>query len=108
MIKKRNKFQLGLMLVALPFVATAAASAHQWIASATPIAAPEAVTANVSADRIHNITLNSNGTFRILKAKVLQILKSTSFAMARLPKRQSLTRRDLSKSTTLLKVLTLS
>jgi len=61
MIKKRNKFQLGLMLVALPFVATAAASAHQWISSATPIAAPEAVTANVSADRIHNITLNSNG-----------------------------------------------
>ena len=62
MIKKRNKFQLGLMLVALPFVATAAASAHQWISSATPIAAPEAVTAqNISADRIHNITLNSNG-----------------------------------------------
>ena len=62
MIKKRNKFQLGLMLVALPFVATAAASAHQWISSATPIAAPEAVTAqSVNADRIHNITLNSNG-----------------------------------------------
>lgn len=62
MIKKRNKFQLGLMLVALPFVATAAASAHQWISSATPIAAPEAVAAqNISADRIHNITLNSNG-----------------------------------------------
>lgn len=62
MIKKRNKFQLGLMLVALPFVATAAASAHQWMSSATPIAAPEAVTAqNISADRIHNITLNSNG-----------------------------------------------
>ncbi|WP_157665034.1 carboxypeptidase-like regulatory domain-containing protein [Mariniblastus fucicola] len=62
MIKKRNKFQLGLMLVALPFVATAAASAHQWISSATPIAAPEAVTAvNASADRLHNITLNSNG-----------------------------------------------
>ena len=61
MIKKRNKFQLGLMLVALPFVATAAASAHQWISSATPIAAPESVNANVSADRIHNITLNSTG-----------------------------------------------
>jgi len=50
------------MLVALPFVATAAASAHQWISSATPIAAPEALaTAMVSADRLHNITLNSNG-----------------------------------------------
>ena len=62
MIKKRNKFQLGLMLVALPFVATAAASAHQWISSGTPIAAPEAlVTAKVTADRLHNITLNSNG-----------------------------------------------
>lgn len=62
MIKKRNKFQLGLMLVALPFVATAAASAHQWISSTTPIASPESVTAtSVSADRIHNITLNSTG-----------------------------------------------
>ena len=62
MIKKRNKFQLGLMLAALPFVATAAASAHQWISSTSPIAAPEAVAAaRVSADRIHNITLNRNG-----------------------------------------------
>jgi len=61
MIKKRNKFQLGLMLVALPFVATAAASAHQWMSSTTPIGAPEAVTASVSADRLHNITLNSAG-----------------------------------------------
>lgn len=62
MIKKRNKFQLGLMLIALPFVATAAASAHQWISSSTPIAAPEAVAATkVSADRLHSITLNSNG-----------------------------------------------
>jgi methionine-rich copper-binding protein CopC len=62
MIKKRNKFQLGLMLIALPFVATAAASAHQWISSATPIEAPEALaSAKVQADRLHNITLNSNG-----------------------------------------------
>lgn len=62
MIKKRNKFQLGLMLVALPFVATAAASAHQWMSSATPISAPDAVTGqHISADRIHNITLNSSG-----------------------------------------------
>jgi len=50
------------MLIALPFVATAAASAHQWISSATPIAAPEVLaTAMVSADRLHNITLNRNG-----------------------------------------------
>lgn len=49
------------MLVALPFVATAAASAHQWISSATPIEAPESVTMRVSADRLHKITLNSTG-----------------------------------------------
>ena len=59
---KRNKLQLGLMLVALPFVATAAASAHQWISSTSPISAPDAVaSARVSADRIHNIALNRSG-----------------------------------------------
>ena len=62
MIKKRNKFQLGLMLAALPFVATAAASAHQWMAASSPITAPEAVVAaELPADRIHNIALNRNG-----------------------------------------------
>ena len=62
MIKKRNKFQLGLMLVALPFVATAAASAHQWISSTSPISAPEAITSSrISADRVHNIALNRSG-----------------------------------------------
>ncbi len=62
MIKKRNKFQLGLMLAALPFMATAAASAHQWISSTSPIEAPGAVaSAQVSADRIHSISLNRNG-----------------------------------------------
>ena len=61
MIKKWNKVQLGLMLIALPFVATAAASAHQWISSSAPIEAPQSVSEQVSADRIHQITLNSTG-----------------------------------------------
>ena len=61
MTKKWNKIQLGLMLIALPFVATAAASAHQWISSAAPIESPDSITAQVSADRLHEITLNSTG-----------------------------------------------
>ena len=61
MIKKWNKVQLGLMLIALPFIATAAASAHQWISSSAPIEAPQQVSERVSADRIHQITLNSTG-----------------------------------------------
>jgi hypothetical protein len=63
MIKKWNKIQLGLMLVALPFAATAAASAHQWISANSPIEAPAAVVeaSQANAQRIHNITLNRAG-----------------------------------------------
>lgn len=61
MNKKWNKIQLGLLLIALPFVATAAASAHQWISSAAPIEAPASVNSQVTADRTHQISLNSTG-----------------------------------------------
>lgn len=62
MIKKWNKIQLGLMLVALPFVATAAASAYQSISNNAPIEVPAAVVdAQLNAQRIHNITLNNAG-----------------------------------------------
>ena len=61
-MKKRNKIQWALTLAALPFLATAAASAHQWISTNSLIEAPVIATdgTQVSA-RVHNIVLNRNG-----------------------------------------------
>ncbi len=60
-MKKRNKIQWALMLAALPFLATAAASAHQWISANSPIDAPVIADGNFSSARVHNIVLNRNG-----------------------------------------------
>lgn len=52
------------MLIALPFVATAAASAHKMMSETTAIEAPASVVAAdsvIGVQRIHNVTLNRNG-----------------------------------------------
>ena len=61
--------KLGLYVIALPLVATAAASAHQWITNNEPvteISVPTAVVssstvARVNAIRNHTVTLNDEG-----------------------------------------------
>lgn len=60
--------KLGIYVFALPLVATAAASAHQWMSANTVLAvapAPAAVTtpavARINAVRNHTITLNEDG-----------------------------------------------
>lgn len=60
-MKKRNKIQWALTLAALPFLATAAASAHQWISANSPIEAPVIADGSHASARVHNIVLNRNG-----------------------------------------------
>jgi len=60
-------FKLGVYIFALPLVATAAASAHQWMTSSTILAMPApAVVTNssvttINALRNHTITINEDG-----------------------------------------------
>ena len=63
-----NVLKLGVYVFALPLVATAAASAHQWMTSNAAIAVvpPPAVVNNTSATRInalrnHTVTINEDG-----------------------------------------------
>lgn len=63
-----NVLKLGVYVFALPLVATAAASAHQWMSSSAAIAIvpPPAVVNNSSATRInalrnHTVTINEDG-----------------------------------------------
>lgn len=63
-----NVLKLGVYVIALPLVATAAASAHQWMTSNAAIAVvpPPAVVNNTSATRInalrnHTVTINEDG-----------------------------------------------
>lgn len=60
-MKERNKFQWLLTLAALPFLATAAASAHQWISSNAPIEASVSIDSVLPSTRVHNIVLNRAG-----------------------------------------------
>jgi len=60
-MKKRNKIQWLLTLAALPFLATAGASAHQWISSNTPLQASTSLLDNYSSTRVHSIMLNASG-----------------------------------------------
>ena len=53
-----------LLLGALPLVATAAASAHQWLSDTTPISVEDVVTTpsdQLSSERVHTIALNRAG-----------------------------------------------
>jgi len=60
-MKERNKFQWLLTLAALPFLATAAASAHQWISTNAPIEASVSIDSVLPSTRVHNIVLNRAG-----------------------------------------------
>ena len=57
--------KFGVLLFALPLVATAAASAHQWMAISSPIstgvASLTASESSISMERVHTIALNGNG-----------------------------------------------
>ncbi len=60
--------RLGLYVFALPLVATAAASAHQWMNDSSPLTVPEAPIATTVSDgsaiitlRDHSITLDTDG-----------------------------------------------
>lgn len=62
-------FKLGLYVFALPLIATAAASAHQWITNNEPVSdisvptsiVSESSVARISAIRNHTVTLNDKG-----------------------------------------------
>ena len=62
-------FKLGLYVFALPLIATAAASAHQWITNNEPVTdisvptsiVSESSVARISAIRNHTVTLNDKG-----------------------------------------------
>ena len=56
--------RFGVLLFALPLVATAAASAHQWIVESSPSSikvTPVAVASSISMERVHTVALNSEG-----------------------------------------------
>ena len=64
MKNKWKSIRLAAMLIALPCMATAAASAHQWISQNEAIVSPAGVTsadAVIGASRVHNVILNSTG-----------------------------------------------
>jgi hypothetical protein len=59
-----KSIKLGMMLFALPLVATAAASAHQWMSETSPISisVQSAATEDaISSNRVHTVAMNSNG-----------------------------------------------
>lgn len=55
----------GFLLLALPLVATAAASAHSWIVDSNPISIESSVavlkTSAIGNERVHTVALNRNG-----------------------------------------------
>ncbi len=65
MKNKWKTFKFGLMLFALPMVATAAASAHTWMVESNPISIDsEKVSfedAGIGLARVHTVALNNNG-----------------------------------------------
>ena len=64
MKNKWKSIRLGAMLFALPVVATAAASANQWMIENTPMAISTELTASfdtINAKRSHTISLNDSG-----------------------------------------------
>ena len=65
MKNKWKTVRLGLMLFALPLMATAAATAHQLMVDASPISlnvqAPAAVNSAIGLARVHTVALNRNG-----------------------------------------------
>ena len=65
MKNKWKTFKFGLMLFALPMVATAAASAHTWMVESNPIwIDSEKVSfedAGIGLARVHTVALNNNG-----------------------------------------------
>ncbi len=72
---------MGAMLIALPFVATAAASAHKFMAENAAIEAPastEAISSVIGVQRIHNVTLNRNGAIEGRIASLTQGVEGIS------------------------------
>ena len=64
MKNKWKSIRLAAMLIALPCMATAAASAHQWISQNEAIVSPAGVTTAdnvIGSTRVHNVILNSTG-----------------------------------------------
>ena len=65
MKNKWKTVKLGLMLFALPLMATAAATAHQLMVDASPISlnieTPAAVDSAIGLARVHTVALNRNG-----------------------------------------------
>ena len=64
MKNKWKSIRLGAMLFALPVVATAAASANQWMIENAPIAVSSDVAAtfdSINVQRNHTISLNDSG-----------------------------------------------
>lgn len=57
--------KFGVLLFALPLVATAAASAHQWMVESSPISLNtptlESVSSAISMERVHTVALDGNG-----------------------------------------------